>query len=50
MAALAPVVSIVRVEVAPGTAIGVTEALEKLHVGAGDPVPLTLQVRFTPEL
>jgi hypothetical protein len=48
MAALEPVVAIVSVEVVPEP-VGVTEVGEKLQVGAGDPVPLTLQVRLTGE-
>jgi hypothetical protein len=42
----------VRVEVAPA-AVGVTESGEKLlalQAGNGDPVPVTLQLRFTGEV
>jgi hypothetical protein len=52
MAALEPVVVMVRVEVAAGLA-GVTVPglkLLALQAGAGDPDPLTLQLRLTDEL
>jgi len=52
-AAVGPVVVMVRVDVAPGLATGVTEPLEKLlasHEGSGDPEPVTLQLSVTAEL
>jgi hypothetical protein len=40
-------VVIVRVEVAPGLAAGVTDIGDRLQAGAGVPPPLTLHVRLT---